>query len=444
MPIDTLHPQAEARRPQWRRIRDCLEGEDAVKAAGPRYLPPLSGMDPEDYAAYLQRALFFEAAARTVDGLMGAVFRKDPLIEAPPAARPLIDDATLAAQPLDGFAKDVVREVLAIGRHGILVDHPEDGGRPYLRAYRAEDIVNWRMGTGAGAPRLDWLVLRETVETGDGDDPFRGGASVQWRLLALEDGRYVQRVYAKRAGGRDDDFDVIAEHFPARAGRPLDTLPFVFVGPSGLGPDIARSPILGLCNVNLSHYRTSADLEHGAHFTALPTPYVVGANGEAPELRIGSGTAWLLPAGASAGMLEFSGQGLEALERRLERKERAMAVLGARLLEDQKRGVEAAETVRMRHRGENSVLASVAGSVSRALERALKLALWWAGADAPKVSVRLNRDFTDTPLSGDELRALVEAWQLGAYPKEVLWRKLREGEVIPGEFGDDRLGALPR
>ncbi|MFX5760945.1 DUF4055 domain-containing protein, partial [Acinetobacter baumannii] len=82
---------------------------------------------------------------------------------------------------------------------------------------------------------------------------------------------------------------------------------------------------------------------------------------------------------AKAYFLEFEGQGLDALEKNLSRKENQMAILGARLLEAPQKGVEAAETAGIHRAGENSVLASVAQTLSEGLEKALELFILWAG-----------------------------------------------------------------
>ena len=80
--------------------------------------------------------------------------------------------------------------------------------------------------------------------------------------------------------------------------------------------------------VNLDHYRLDADFKHGLHFTALPTAWVSGFD-KTSTLRIGSSTAWVAETpGATAGFLEFTGQGLTTFERAMDRDERLMAVLG--------------------------------------------------------------------------------------------------------------------
>jgi hypothetical protein len=68
--INSTHPDYEAAAPQWSRARDVLSGEDAVKAAGEKYLPRMECQSDEDYAAYKARVAFFGAMAAV--GVLGA------------------------------------------------------------------------------------------------------------------------------------------------------------------------------------------------------------------------------------------------------------------------------------------------------------------------------------------------------------------------------------
>lgn len=129
--------------------------------------------------------------------------------------------------------------------------------------------------------------------------------------------------------------------------------------------------------MNLDHYRLDADYKHGMHFTALPTAWVSGFD-KNETLKIGSSTTWTTDTpGASAGFLEYTGQGLTTIERALDRDERMMAVLGARLLERQKKVGETAQSIELRQGGESSIAGSIAGSVSASMTQILRWVYWW-------------------------------------------------------------------
>ena len=444
MPVDSKHRQYQANWTKWRRIRDVIAGEDAVKGRGETYLPRLEGQSfgADGYHAYRDRAEFHEATGRTLDGLAGAIFRKEPLIAVAAGFADWLAHVTPRGLDFVSFAKMAAREVIAIGRYGVLIDTPGEGGEPFLAGYTAESIVNWRSTATGGVPALSLVVLREDASRPAADDPFETEDGERFRVLELrpleDDDQpvYTQTLYERQrtSAGREEFAMVGGPFAPSRRGEPLDFIPFQFFGPTELGADVEKSPIQGLVNVNLSHYRTSADLEHGAHFTALPTAWVAGdlkQGADDGELRIGSGAAWHLEADARAGYLEYTGQGLEALEKRLQRKEAHMAVLGARLLEDQKAGVEAAETVGLRHRGENSMLASLADTTGRGLAIVLNWLIRWAGGPEQGARVELNKDFFEQPLGPKEMLELVTAWQQGGIGGEVLFHNLKSGERLP-------------
>jgi hypothetical protein len=444
MPVDSQHDEYRMAASVWARLRDVLDGHDAMVAGGTRYLARLEGQVPEEYHAYQQRAAFVEATSRTVEGLAGAIFRKPVQFTTPPAFDDLVSKFSNRGVSGQVFVKEVVNEVLSMGRYGVLVDI--DGlGQTYAAGYTPEDIINWREIVVDGHPRLSLVVLREERISFD-DDPFEGKKIKRIRVLALtnEEGRavYTQRVFEKQVGeNKREAWVLVEESVPTMRGTPLDFIPFTFFAPDNLDPAVARSPINGLALANISHWRTSADLKHGAHFTALPTPWIAGdiQGGDQSAMSIGSGVAWHLLEGSQVGMLEFTGAGLAAVRQIREDEKQDMAVLGARLLEDQKSGVEAAATVMLRHRGENSVLANISDAVSRGMTRVLQTMVWWAGGPAPEfmggpddqVKVKLNSDFVEKALTPQEMVQLIAGWQQGGYGGEVLFTNLRDGERLP-------------
>src|SRR5437660_11949452 len=80
MPVNATHPEYDASLPAWQRARDVLAGEDAVKAAGEKYLARLDSQSAEEYSAYKARASFFGATARTLEEYLDLVFRRAPTV----------------------------------------------------------------------------------------------------------------------------------------------------------------------------------------------------------------------------------------------------------------------------------------------------------------------------------------------------------------------------
>ena len=418
MGIESKHPLYIETENKWTRVRDSFLGSDKVKEKGEVYLPKLSSQDKKSYESYVMRAMYVNAIKNTVQGLVGAVMRIEPVINAPDRILELAQDITGTGVSLKDFISNMLSEQLLMGRQGILIDRTED--RAYLSGYTTEQMTNWMD---------DVIVLKETYVAHALNDAYDMTYEVQYRELMLdEDNKYVVRIWRDSQG-----WSLWNEIYPTKVGQSLDEIPFVALSGNELNLNPTQPPLMSLVDTNLSMYRTSADLEHGRHFTALPTPYVTGIDGDS-ELKIGSGSAWILPDSSSrAGYLEFTGQGLQALEKAVEEKRSIMASLGASLLQTEKTGVESAEAVRLRQNSESSVLVGAVLSVQEGIAKALSLMAEWEGVSGD-IEVELNTDFSDTKISAQDLTALMGAWQSGGISHETFLHNMKKGEVIANDI----------
>lgn len=424
MPINSQHPLYQANESRWKRCRDAYEGEDVIKAAGLLYLPKIDPSQSDaEYQAYKMRAGYYEAVARTVDGFVGAISRKPHHIELPASIQSLIDHATQDGTALDDFIKRLCCETLLMARGALVVDMDDATQTPYLAFYPAEAILNWGDG---------WVTLAETIYAPDPADPYKLAARPQIRQLSLQDGRYSVSLWQQKPRDvGDDEWGLVSETTPTKRGVALAELPFFWLSTAGNSSTVAKPPLLGLVNTSLSHYRSAADLEHGRHFTALPTLYLAGVSDDEP-VAVGAGAVIKLaePA-AKAGYAEFTGQGLQSLETALSTKEQQMAMLGASIIAAGPKGVEAAETARIRTSGENSLLLGVVSTIEQALEAALKFAAAWGTAHQEgEVVLRLNRDFIDQQLQAPALVGLLGAVQAGKLSLEDFLFTLQQAEML--------------
>lgn len=443
MPINSHHPDYDKMLPKWKRCRDTMNGQDAVHEAGVTYLPRLKDQTDEDYNAYRLRAGFFNAVWRTISGLVGMVLRQPPVVEVPASVEFMLADIDLAGVPLNSFSQTVLEEALGLGRVGILVDCPPvkavgvatladaiaQNIRPTMQLYRAESVINWRVARINNVMALVLVVMEEDEEVII--DEWTVKREKRWRELALVEGIYRVRMFKREL---DKDMQIGEDLFPAMNGVPMDFIPFQFIGVDDLTAGTDEPPMTDLVDTNLAHYRVTADYEHGCHFTGLPTPVVSGyvKSDPAEKLYIGSANAWVFPDPATtASYLEFSGQGLSALTDNLSRKEQQMAILGARMLEPQKKGVETADTASIHRKGEESMLASVAQVVSMGIERALIWVTMWAEA-GEEAAFDFNHDFYPAPMSSNMLSTIMYAWQAGmpGFSDQEVFAKLQKGEMI--------------
>lgn len=426
----------------WIRLRDFYAGERAVKAKGKLYLPELDGHSPGQYERYRRRTVFFNATRRTVDGLTGAVFRKPPRVKLGPGNEDLekpLKTVTLDGQSLDVLIRRVVEEVILMGRIALQVDIA-GSGNPYIAQYPAETIRNWRTAVNprTGINELNQVILKETVEvpsvTGFGVDEEE-----RLRALTVDENGLRVDTFETRNG---NVVDMVA---PTRRGRPIDFIPFVFIGPDDLTPEIQPSPMQDIVDLNAHHYMQSADLCHGRHHAAMPTYYVRGAMDREgiAQYKVGPENVWLLDVDGGAGILEFNGHGLSFLENATADIERQMAVLGARLLSPPRKTASESEgATTLRSRGEQATLFDIVATCERGIEEVLRMWLWWQGRESDGVTVELNRDFADLPVDDRMAYNIMRLWQGGLLPRDAAWEALYRGEILPERFNPERLQSM--
>lgn len=470
--VDAKHREYTAHEKQWARARDCYEGADAVKAKDDEYLPPLDahvkdkgnaigrflgGAGLSKYQQFKERAPFYNAVRRTVNGLAGLVFQKEPGIEfgkpksgakmsRPPWADDL-RDVTLTDRDVESEAYCVTRDVLLTGRHGVLVDWSTRAARPYWAEYTAEDIVNWRVERIGGDPTLTMVVLRESVDEPKPGDPYTVERREQYRVLRLvpapgESFAYEQEVFRKEKNTKTGQEEWLSNGImrPERKGRALDFIPFVFVGPSGVTPDVDMSPVIDLVDLNLFHFWISAlfgnVLQHvGSPFLVVKDQALAARAAKEGPIDIGPSRVLFVASEGGAEIVQTDGGKANLLTSTLDRTQQQMATLGARLLEEQPRSAETATAVGMRHSGEHATLRAVAQSVEQALTYLLQVHGWWSTtADTPQdVEVRfeLNKDFFAVKLSAEEAQILTLQLQADAISFKTFWAKLTDGSWVP-------------
>lgn len=434
--VTTEHSDLFEYKEMWERMRDHLSGSDAIKRGGTKYLPmlgdPNKASDQADYESYKMRAVYYEATKRTRDAMLGALLMKPPQYNNfPEKFMGQLKRVTMDGFSMETFIRNVLSELIGVSRAGVLLDRGTGPNDPlYFVQYMAEDIRNWRFERVNDEIHLTLLVLHETVNEADGR--FDTEERSRYRVLELIDGVYIQTVFE---GARNDKNEVVYTEqepvVPTNKGVPLDYIPFVFFTPLGDVPTLVEPVLTPIATINNSHYMTSADLEHGRHFTGLPTAWVAGFDPET-ELKIGSQIAWVSSdPSARAGFLEFTGQGLRTLEVALAEKQEQMATMGARMLRPPKTGVEAAETARIYQSAESSSLGHLAGIAGECFTKLIGYWLEWQGSDPTDVSIDLNTDYIDTRLDSASLTAIVAAWMNGAISRETLFYNLQQGELIP-------------
>jgi len=417
--IDYRHPGWAEFHPEWEMIGDCVDGERKIKKGGKKYLPhPASNPTSDDptgdrYSSYIARTPFINATGRTLSGLIGIAFMKQPVIELSGAIEDLKDNVDGEGQPLSQFARDALSQVLQRGRAGILTDYTGFGvqsqatkGRPVLQLFTAKQIINWRVTNG----KTSLVVVRYEEPV---DDPDSFDLTMITHYIEL---RLVNNIAHWRKWEQDDK--VITGNsltpFTDANNIPLTELPWSWVGSSNNDHTPDSPPLADIAYVNIKHYQIEADIAEAAHTVGQPMVGLTGLTDEWAEkylsdgFTVGSRKGVMLPSG---GDFKFA----QPEERNMmvavaERRESQMAMLGAKLVE-RNTAARTATQAGDEAQTDNSILSLCAGNVEQAINRALSFAVMFAGNG--EYSFTLNKQYEIATLDSPAITALMSSVQAG-------------------------------
>ena len=447
MPVDTTNPTYDIYKNEWIKTRDACKGSVAVKSKKSQYLPvpdaetnPM-GIDSIRYKQYLNRAVFTNYTGRTKNALVGAAFRKKPIIELPDGLEYLIDDATGDGLSLEQLAKDELNNLLETGRSLLLVDYPqtEEGLSSEqvsilnltasIIPYKAEAVINWKTDIIAGRNMLTLVVLEEPYL--ENSDEFSHESKMQYRVLRLKEEGYCQQIYRDNEPHTD-------EFYPRKSdGSVFDYIPVTFVGSQNNDSTIDNAPLSDIADVNMAHYRNSADYEESCFITGQPTLFITHSLTQEqwseynPEgIKIGSRAGHVLGDTGSANLLQANPNNL--VMEAMKGKEQQMVAIGARIITD-RGGNETAEGARIRFASENSVLGDIVGNLSSAIKSCIYWVGEFMGVETDECIFTINREFYDKMVDPQTIMSLVTLLDRQIVSSQDIFDRLKAGGLIDAE-----------
>jgi hypothetical protein len=459
MPASTKNPTYQMYYDTWQQTRDAVKGSVAIKDKRARYLPVPDGETGSEgatnlryaneehkgtgtlrYRNYIKRAVYTNFTGRTKNALVGAVFRKDPTILVPAGLEYLVDDATGDGLSINQLAKDELSNLLEVGRAGFLVDYPEaDEGlsvedvdlmdlRASIVPYTAEQIINWKLNAIAGRKLLTLVVLEEDYP--DDEDEFGHEKKKQQRILRLSEEGYSQQIYR-------EEMPFTAEFFPSKAdGSKWFEIPFVFCGSKNNDASIDDAPLADIAEVNLAHYRNSADYEESCFLTGQPTLFITHslsaeqfAEYNPNGIKLGSRAGHVLGETGAANLVQAEANMIvrEAMNAKLGE----MVAIGARIVTDRGQN-ETAEGARIRFASENSVLGDVVNNLSEALYTCIKWVGEFMGFEG-EIKFSLNTEFYEKSVDPQLIMSMITLLDRQIIGETDIFERLKSAGLIEPE-----------
>jgi hypothetical protein len=451
MSVDSTNPEYNTYIDEWRKVSDCCEGQRAIKAANEKYLKPMENTTAMEsrYKNYLERACFVNFTGRTKEGLKGSLFRKDPETNIPEGLDYLIENADGAGESLISLTKDLAGEVISKGRYCLLVDFPsvESGltleeekalePRACINRYNAESFINWNVSIVGGRKVLTLAVLSEPYDA-DGDE-FGYEMETQYRVLRLRNGVYTQQLYR--------DGEPFGQEFSPKKsdGSTFGYIPLFIAGSENNDASVDLPPLADIANINIAHYRNSADLEencfiHGQLTLGVTSSMSLAQFAEANPagITVGSMAGHFL--GESGGFTSVQASENQLADRLMERKEGQMRKLGARMIVigTMENTSKTATQSKIDATGESSVLATITDNVSEAIETCIKWCGDFMGINADEAIFKLSKKFFDDDADPQLMMAAIQLNDRGIIAKSDMQDFARiQGIVKPERTNEE-------
>lgn len=442
--VKTLHRQYEEAYPKWQKVRHAVSGD--LKA----YLRDVGANEIDaKYGAARQReyedgAIVYNFTKRTLSGMVGAVMRKDPEQIIPAQLEYLIQNADGSGVGLWQHAQDTLSEMDSVGRGGLLVDAPavevatmaqQNAGmlNPVIAFYSAENITNWRLERYGSVNKLVMVILREEYEYTDDENEFMTHYGNQYRALDIVDGKYRQRIY--QFGYKGELRGEVQEVFPKLGNLQPDEIPFSFIGASNNDSTIDDAPMLPLADLQIGHFRNSADSEENIFVTGQVMLAISPGGNMTPEIwreanpngvKFGARCGINLGDGGSAALLQANAS-TAARQGMLDKESQAVQI-GAQLIASTQQIT--AESARLQRGADSSVMATIANNVSEAYTRCLK---WVAGmmniSAGTEIEFKLNTEFFLAQMTAQDRAAWMADINAGLLPATAYYASLRAAGV---------------
>ena len=431
--VDTQHPDYDKYIKLWERVRDCMDGESVIKSKKETYLPRPSGMKNEyaaAYDSYIERAHFPLVTAYALSGALGIVITKLPEFNVPKKLEYILKSATKDGRSLNQLFLDMIIEVFQTGRCPLLVDVIASKNEFRFVDYKAEEFINWKTPIIDEEKSLTLAVLKESRP--DSDDIFSHDSKDVYRVLKLDEfGKYETALY-ESDGVKIIDTGVVPSFF----GKSIDRIPFFLSGSINNSFDLQPIPLISVANCSIQIYRKEADLANSEYLTCNPTLVVVGAtNDDSLPNVVGSSVMMVIPneqarvfytTTDTAALTHIKTHITDLYEEAIRH---GVAVLDAR------KGVEAAESLRIRQATQSASIYSVFLAAMNAIKQGLEVMCDWAGYDKEEVILDAPSSLTQGIPDSTILKQVIEGHAQGVIPLEVIHRYLVYSGLLDQTIG---------
>jgi len=421
----------EAYKQWYRLIYDVLHGSPAVKRNAKYYVPyPNQDHLSEDptvkanalarYQSMIDRGQFFNTTARTASGFTGLVYNKEPDIELPERYVPHVENVDGTGIGIVEQSRSALYNLLGYGRGALRVDYGSNytvadvrEGRavPTINYIHPFELINWRTTLIRGKKTVSLVMIVETYEEdNDGYSPTLLSRLREYRLVKTGDKhRLVVKLWYPDSQNPEVFYPVKDD------GTPFDYIPVFPLGAVENTFELQTPPLLDQAEVNIGHFINSVEYEDSTFMVGNPTYAAIGVNEDWVKDHLGGyieiGAQRILPLPENADLVLRQPDPNTMAGAAMDRKEKQMVALGAKMLQDRsvaRTATEATgdETV------DNSVLATLARNVNKGYRLAYSACGDFSGVYLEEAQgFEINTDYNSATMAPQLIHTLLAIYQ---------------------------------
>jgi hypothetical protein len=423
--------------------RTLMGGTRAMRKASKKYLPQEAAESDEAYKNRLERSFLYNAFLHAVRNLSGKILGKKGLDiqeKTPDAIKVVCDDIDLHGRDLSAFIHDVVEDTMSVGVSHILIDHPtvkgsnalsvaeeqENGIRPYLVHYRAEQVIGWKVRRVGSKDQLVQLRLLEVVVEPDGE---WGETSIE-QIRVLEPGRWT--IY--RLASTDKNKTVQWVIYDQGESSIKDEIPFVSFYARRTGFMQALPPLEDLAYVNVAHWQSASDQRHIVHVARVPILFGTGLDEDQGKLEIGANRLLKAPSGATLAFVEHTGSAIRAGQVDLTQLEDKMAILALEPVLQDRPGTQTATARALDTAEAQSVLQNITDTIKDSIDLVFYYLGLWLKVDGDAGGVILEADDPASLVDSVGLQELGKARTAGDISRTAYLTELKRRNILNKDY----------
>lgn len=465
---DTPSGDYGAMQPYWAKVQTMLDGTDAMRAAGEKYLPRFPMETKEDYEHRRKNAKFTNIFRDIVENLAAKPFAKTLTVKESSVSseiKALAEDIDGAGNHIHVFAGETFFFGIAKALDYIFVDYTKVpvgatlaaekamGARPYWVRMPAERVVAAYADMVDGKEEFVHVRVLEPTTVRDGF----GERNVE--RVRVYDRAEIMRV-DPATGASIKTYDAAtwilyekqkAEHSQEWVWVPIDNgvlrigvIPLVaFLTGRRKGTSWRLNPPMqDAADVQIKHYQQETNLECAKElscFSMLKGEGInpaMGKDGKPQPIPRGPNAVLYAPMDANGnhgtwGTVEPTAESMKFVAAEMKETVNQLRELGRQPLTAQTGNLTVVTTAFAAQKG-NSAVQAWALNLKDALERALQLTCLWLEDEASKPEVEIYTDFGIDMQDGSSMQRLIEMRKNGDLTQDTLWAEgMRRGELSP-------------